>query len=185
MRELREAARARSVPADYLAQLLEAAAEEIHRREEPARLPEAEQAIWERVGARFDDKTASARMHARRAVASVDLMQRSVAGDAAVAEILGVDRSRISQRVADRSLYAFHGAQTRCFPRWQFLETTTLPKLRTVLEALDPHVHPLTVDHWFTTPNVDLDIDGEPATPVEWLATGGDASVAAELAADL
>lgn len=185
VRELAEAAREQPLPADYVADLIEAVTDEIRRRRATPPLPEAERAVWKGVGAQFDRTDVVTHVQARRAAAYADLLQRCLVGDAAIADVLGVDRSRVSQRLADHSLYAFQGPDTRYFPRWQLTGKRTLPKLRTVLRALDPHLHPLSVDHWFTTPNVDLEIEDEPATPVEWLATGGDPSVAAELAADL
>ncbi len=102
-----------------------------------------------------------------------------------MAELLGVDKSRVSQRVTERSLYAFNAGDDRCFPHWQLTGGRALPGLKTVLRELDVTLHPLAVDHWFTTANVDLEIDGEPVSPAFWLATGGDPQVTAHLAADL
>ncbi len=150
-----------------------------------AGLPESERLVWEHLGARFDPSVVPA-VEAASAAAFADLVARSVVGDAAVAELLGVDRSRISQRISERSLYAFTGpSEERCFPRWQFVGTKTVPGLKAVLAALDAELHPLTIDHWFTTPNVDLEVEGQPVTPTIWLATGGSPNVAAELARDL
>lgn len=151
-----------------------------------AQLPAAEQAIWESVGARFGDWEAVARTRARTAVSHAEMVRDSIDGDAAVAELLGVDRSRISQRVTQRSLYAFTGPSgRRLYPRWQFRDDETLPGLRTVLEALPADLHPLVVRGWFTSPDVDLDLDGDALSPVDWLATGGDPAVAADLASDV
>jgi hypothetical protein len=162
-----------------------AAATEATRRRRPDALPASERRLWEHVGARFEP-SAIARVEAARAALFADLVQRSLIGDAATAELLGVDRSRISQRVSDRSIYAFSASgDDRCFPRWQFTGTKTLPGFKTVVTALAPDLHPLTVDHWFTTPNTDLEVDGTPAAPVTWLATGGSPMAAAELARDL
>ena len=151
----------------------------------PPSLPAAERRTWERAGARFDTD-AIPLTEAASAAAFASLVERSLVGDAAVAERLGVDRSRISQRVGDRSLYPFTGpTEERCFPGWQFAGAKTVPGLKVVLSSVDDELHPLTVDHWFTTPHVDLEVDGEPVTPIGWLTTGGSPKVAAELARDL
>ena len=165
--------------ASYVLTLLDAAvhAAENHRAH-TAVLPAAEQEIWESVGAVFGDDGAIARVRMQAAAAFADLVARSIRGDAELAALLKVDRSRISQRVAERSLYCFEiDGGERCFPRWQLLDGRPLRGLRTVLAALDPALHPLTVDHWFRTPSVDLAIDEVNSSPVEWLATGGSPEV--------
>jgi len=80
---------------------------------------------------------------------------------------------------------AFTGRDERSFPRWQLADGNALPGLKMVPRALDLALHPLSADHWFTTANVDLKIDGRSAQPVSWLATGGDTQFAADLAVDL
>ncbi len=151
----------------------------------PPSLPTAERRSWERAGAQFDSN-AIAVVEAASAAAFAGLVERSLVGDAAAAERLGVDRSRISQRVGERSLYVFSGpGEERCFPLWQFVGAKTVPGLKVVLPLVETELHPLTVDHWFTTRNVDLEVDGEPVAPITWLTTGGSPRVVAELARDL
>jgi hypothetical protein len=53
--------------------------------------------------------------------------------------------------------------------------------LREVLSGLDTRLHPLVVDHWARTPDLDLVVDGEPMAPVQWLRTGGDPGRLSEL----
>jgi hypothetical protein len=164
--------------------LLESAADTAESHSTISALPSAERDLWTSVGARFD-KRARLKNDRRLVGAFGALLARSVVGDTAMAELLGVDRSRVSQRLADRSLYAFTAGEERCFPRWQLIDGKPFTGLKVVLRATDPALHPLTVDHWFTTPNVDLEIDDEPVSPVTWLATGGAPQAAADLAADL
>jgi hypothetical protein len=164
--------------------LLESAADVAERHGTVGALPAAEQERWASVGARFDQR--ARRTNDQRLVDAFGaLLARSIIGDTAMADALGVDRSRVSQRLADRSLYAFTAADERCFPRWQLVDGKPLPRLSAVLRSVDQALHPLAVDHWFTTPNLDLEIDGAAVSPVAWLSTGGDAQVAADLAADL
>ena len=145
-------------------------------------LPGPEQALWEDAGARFNGEPIE---RGQVTVAFADLLSRSVDGDTRVAERLRVDRSRISQRVRESSLYAFNRSETRYFPDWQFIGRSTLPGLREVLSVLDVGLHPLVVDHWFTTPSVDLEIGDENVSPVMWLATSGNPQVILPFAAEL
>jgi hypothetical protein len=132
-----------------------------------------EKEAWEAVGARFDpDAMDKARSH--RIAAHAELIANSIQGDAAVADLLGVDRTRISQRLRERSLYYFRSGDDRLYPRWQFIGHKTLRGLKTVLGALDPALHPLVVDHWFRTPDLDLEVNEEAMSPLAWMQTGGD-----------
>ncbi|HEX9774591.1 MAG TPA: hypothetical protein VGB83_03310 [Actinomycetota bacterium] len=175
-----------TVAAERVAIALEAAAEELEAAESAGTLPAHERAVWATVGAPLDDESALPRAKARASVRFADLVASSIVGDAAVARKLGgVDPSRISQRLSERSLYAFEGPKGRCFPRWQFRGGKPLPGLKVVFARMAKDVHPLVVDHWFTTPNVDLAVEEEPVSPADWLATGGRPDRAAELAEDL
>lgn len=170
--------------AGFVVDLLAAVADLAEAHQAPGAMPADETALWESVGARFDDRDARTRALARGAAAFADLLAQSFTTEEVV-ELLGVDRSRISQRLSDGSLYAVTHGDGRRFPSWQFNENATLQGLKEVLTALDPGLHPLTVDHWFTHPNFELDIDGDAVSPVEWLRTGGSAGTVAALAAQL
>jgi hypothetical protein len=160
--------------ARFVSALLEMAARLAEAHRKPAAMSSGEQAIWESVGAKSADADDVRRVELRGMVAMADLVEGSFQGDVLIAAELGVDRSRISQRVAERSLYFFTlSGEERFFPRWQVVGGKTLHGLRTVLADLDPNLHPLTVDNWFTTPSVDLVAEGELMSPVDWLATGG------------
>ena len=170
--------------AELVVALLETVADAAEHHRTRNELPAAEQDLWTSTGAHFDNK-AVPRNDEQLVAAFAELVATSVIGDTAMAKTLGVDRSRVSQRLADRSLYAFPAGEERCFPRWQLVKGKTVPGLKTVLVSIDPGLHPLSVQHWFTTPNVDLEIDDHAVSPAAWLATGGAAGVAAELAQDL
>jgi len=132
-----------------------------------------EEEAREAVGARFDPEAVD-KARSRRIAAHAELIANSIQGDAAVADFLGVDHTRISQRLRERSLYYFQSGDVRLYPRWQFTGHKTLRGLKTVLGALDPALHPLVVDHWFPTPDLDLEVNEEAMSPLEWLETGGD-----------
>ncbi|HEX7165526.1 MAG TPA: hypothetical protein VF230_00965 [Acidimicrobiales bacterium] len=184
--ELAESATRSARDKTYVIVLLEEMARHARTRTVASVMPDEERAMWERAGADFSNgEQALARSAAATASAFADLLERSVAGDEAAAKLLDVDRSRISQRLAERSLYAVNYGDERYFPRWQFARDKVLRGLKTVLTALDPKLHPLTVDHFFTTPSLELLGSDEPLSPAAWLATGGDIGAVAELAADL
>ncbi len=97
-----------------------------------------------------------------------------VAGACSTAETaarLGVVASRVRQRVTERSLYAVDGPDGRVFPAFQFGPSGALPGLGRVLAAIDPSVHPITVERFFLAPTVDLesDVAGGPLSPRDWL----------------
>lgn len=96
---------------------------------------------------------------------------------------LGVSEGRIRQRLADRSLYGFQTKQGWRLAGFQFTESGSLPGLELVLRALPDKWHPLSVEGFFTRPNVDTD-EGY-VSVAEWLASGGDPDEAVELARDV
>jgi hypothetical protein len=170
----------------FVGVLLEQIAERAEQHQLSDSLPDPERELWEHLGASFGDRDASARNAVAMAAAYADLIsERCIIGDAAMAQRLGVDRSRVSQRVNERSVFVVATAADRCYPVWQLAGDRTIPGLRDVLAAIDPSLHPVTVDHWFTTPNVDLTAAAEPMSPALWLATGGRVEAVIDLAADL
>lgn len=86
-----------------------------------------------------------------------------------VAELLGIDVTRVRHRAAQGSLYQILLGRRRYFPAWQFRDGKVLPGLATVLAAFPDPVHPLSLTAFMTTPNADLD----GMAPTVWLATGG------------
>jgi hypothetical protein len=106
---------------------------------------------------------------------------------AQAAAMLGVDVSRVRQRIRERSLYgAKYDGEWR-LPRFQFERNTVLPGLAEVLSALPADVNPLDVATWFLESNVDLEAgeDVPPMSPGAWLLRGGLPGSAARLARHL
>lgn len=170
--------------AEAAAALLETAADVLDEQRAPTAMPDDEREAWESLGARFDDTDAPARARMRTAARFRGLLEASLAGDAAVAAHLGVNRSRVSQRVGERSLYAFTHGDVRWFPTWQFEGNQALGGLRKVLAALPGDLHPLVVSHWFTAAHRELGIGGSTLSPRDWLATGGDPDRLSRLAVE-
>jgi len=99
-----------------------------------------------------------------------------------VAKRLGVDTSRVRQRIYARSLYAFKHQGAWLVPSFQLRGRKLLPGLTTVVRALALTLHPAAVSRWFTTPTDELEIAGQPVSPIAWLASGSSPRQAAELA---
>jgi hypothetical protein len=99
---------------------------------------------------------------------------------------LGVDGSRVRQRLLARQMYGIRQSRGWLLPIFQFGEHGLVPGFDRVLPRLDPHLHPLSVVGWFTTPKADLfqpgDPDETPISPRDWLLSGGDPTNVAELA---
>ncbi len=99
------------------------------------------------------------------------------------ADRLGVGRSRISQRLAERELFSFRVDGRVVIPSFQFQGADLVPGITQVNRAVPPTRHPLSVVMWFHTPQPELEADGNrPLTPLEWLGQGSDPSAVCELA---
>jgi hypothetical protein len=93
---------------------------------------------------------------------------------ARAARFLGVDVSRIRQRLRERSLFGVEYEGEWRLPRFQFERRKALPGLARVLAALPADVSPLDVAEWFLSPNPDLELEDQPRplSPRAWLLRG-------------
>jgi len=103
---------------------------------------------------------------------------------AQAARKLGVTDGRVRQLVAANSVVTIPNGDGYLLPAWQIVAGRLLPGLDGVMEVAGD-VHPLTLAGFMTRPDVDLEIEGQPATPVQWLLAGGDSERVADLAAGL
>ncbi len=115
------------------------------------------------------------------AAAHAQLVSKSV-NVADLAERLGVDPSRVRQRIYARSLHAFKHRGVWLIPTFQLEGPALVPGITTVASKLSPALHPVAVSRWFTTPNADLVVDDEAVSPIVWLSSGGAPDAAAALA---
>lgn len=97
---------------------------------------------------------------------------------------LGVGKSRIRQLIGDGSLMTVRLADERVLPRWQFTDDGYVPGIAT-FSTVAQSLHPFVLSQFMMRPSVDLQVDGEAVTPVEWLTSGGDPRRVATLVADL
>jgi excisionase family DNA binding protein len=153
-----------------------------------AGLPADQQVLLEAGGLSFDD----ADLHAAAAVAEIVADEAGcLASGLTVAQVaiqMGVSASRVRHLASDGGLRSVRTGRTLLLPAWQFDgEGRPLRGLRTVLAAMRPGEHPLAMQSFMATPQLDLEgVDGEPMTPREWLLSGGAAAaVAALLASDV
>lgn len=104
-----------------------------------------------------------------------------------VATRLGVDQSRIRQRLAERTLYGFHQESQWLIPAFQFVQDQLLPGIGEVVSQLDPELHPVTVMRWFLAPQPELYVEALDRTlsPRDWLRLGYPTGPLAELAGQL
>ena len=106
------------------------------------------------------------------------------------ARLLGVDASRIRQRLTARrpTLYGVKWRGEWLLPKFQFAGKAEVPGLGEVVPNLDSSLNPVEVARWFLSPNPDLFVEsdnGEAASPREWLLAGHSPREVARLAADL
>lgn len=118
-----------------------------------------------------------------RARVAVQALTSAVAGSISAkeaAEVLGVDRSRISRRLG-KTLWAYDMHGQRRLPRWQFVDAALLPGLDVIVPVIPRGVTPAVLEAFMRTPQADF--DGQ--TPIEYLAAGGDPRPVAGFVQDL
>lgn len=106
----------------------------------------------------------------------------------AAAKRLRVNDSRVRQRLGERALYGIKTGDEWRLPAFQFERAGLVPGIDRVFARLPQSLNPVAVHRWFHTPNPDLEEREGPVaalTPLQWLQTGNDPSVVAELAAGL
>ena len=100
------------------------------------------------------------------------------------AQHLGVDGSRVRQRLAAHTLYGIKQPSGWRLPRFQFAHSGLLPGFERVGPRL-VDIHPVSVVRWFNRPHGDLTLDDEPVSPRAWLELGLDPDRVAALADEL
>lgn len=120
-----------------------------------------------------------------RTVVAHAVLRDSALTVADAARQLQVDTSRIRHRLGVGRLVGWKDRGSWRLPAWQFAGSGVLPGLETVLAEIPSDQPALVVAAFMTTPQEDLPVDGEPATPREWLLAGGDPRHVAALASTL
>lgn len=129
--------------------------------------------VLERVGSLVESMPS----HSQRATTvtradGAELFTRSLV-TAEVADLLHVSKGRVRQRAAAGTLYAIKSRTSTRFPRFQFTDHGVLPGWEAVAVAIPTDVHPLAVENVVRAPSQELEREGKPISPYEWLETGG------------
>jgi excisionase family DNA binding protein len=119
-------------------------------------------------------RTINAAVRQAETVASTISIQEAAA-------LLGVDRSRISHRLAGGTLWAFRVGRSPRLPRWQFRDGALLPGLASVVAAIPAGLSAASLNAFMNTPQSELG----GVTPPDYLADGGDPQLVADLVAAL
>ncbi|MBB5850942.1 DNA-binding protein [Amycolatopsis umgeniensis] len=119
-----------------------------------------------------------------RTVAAHAVLADSALSVLEAAKALGVDDSRIRHRLKEGRLTGWKDQGWR-LPAWQFTGSGVLPGLEVVLRAVPEDQPALVVAAFMSTPQADLVINDHPATPRQWLLSGGDPEHVAKLVATL
>ncbi|WET77198.1 DNA-binding protein [Amycolatopsis sp. QT-25] len=119
-----------------------------------------------------------------RTVAAHAVLADSALSVLEAAKTLGVDDSRIRHRLKEGRLTGWKDQGWR-LPAWQFAGSGVLPGLEVVLRAVPEDQPALVVAAFMSTPQADLVINDHPATPRQWLLSGGDPEHVARLVSTL
>jgi hypothetical protein len=145
-------------------------------RPDAAALSEADAALFDESDFAEDDR-AYARVTVEPLGRVARLINTAYSGGQ-VAELLGVNESRVRQRRADRTLWAIQDRGGWVFPALQFEDAAgrrgQIRGLDQVLQVLPADLHPVSVAGFLTTPQPDLSVDGQSVSPLDWLRSGGD-----------
>ncbi len=127
-----------------------------------------------------------------RTIAEYTALLRHSKTVAELAKLLGVNESRIRQRLSSTppTLYGFKVEGEWRIPAFILDGEELVPGISEVTAAVDPGIHPVAFYRWFTSPESDLTIeDAEGAefvvSPREWLISGHPNAAVVELAAEL
>ncbi len=101
------------------------------------------------------------------------------------ARLLGVDPSRVRQRLRARTLFGIREDDAWLLPRRQFSEHEQIRGLARVLPLIRDALHPVAVWNWLALPDPELQTGGTSLSPIDWLASGGDIGAVRAVAADL
>jgi hypothetical protein len=130
------------------------------------------------------DLRAYGRVRARTAADITALLATALTTTEA-AKRLGVDPSRVRQLLGSGQLLAAKEAGEWRVLELQFADDRLVPNISQVVRALPPGLPLLAAANWLTTPEPDLELEGEPASPLRWLAAGGDVERLRRVVADL
>ncbi len=162
----------------------------LYREDPRSELSPSEVRALERGGFALDSEDLGPEDPLARTAAQYAALLMTSLTTAEAAARLGVETSRIRQRLTSRppTMYGIRLESGWRIPDFQFDDNSLLPGVAEVVARLDPELHPIAIYRWFTTPNPDLAARGiseRRLSPREWLRLGFRPVAVAELAGDL
>jgi hypothetical protein len=164
----------------------------MYRSDPKPDLTAAEVAVLERGGFNLDATELGADDPLAQTSAEYAALLMESLSTSEVAKRLGVDPSRIRQRLTSDppSLYGVRLESGWVIPKFQLEGNKTIPGIADVVARLNPELHPVAFFRWFHHPNSDLVVEREgeePRTlsPRDWLRFGFPVEQVAELSAYL
>src|SRR5579872_3734684 len=132
----------------------------LYRSDSRADLTPAEARALEQGGFVLADRPGAADPLAET-VAEYAALLKSSLSTAEAARRLGVDSSRVRQRLtsAPPTLYGIRIGASWYIPEFQFDDNGLVPGFGDVVARLDSELHPVAVFRWFTTPNPELPVE--------------------------
>lgn len=182
VRALMEFSHASAAAGVDVAAILEAATRSLQQFAVDSRLPESEAVFLDTHGDVTPETSrglvqVKAEQAARDAARFVDTDE--------VASLLNIDASRVRHRKGAGILISHKFGKDLRYPTWQFTTGgNVIPGLAELRAAIDPQRHPADVAAIMMTPQEDLVVRGRPATPAQWLASGGDVRPVVDLLTD-
>lgn len=146
---------------------------------------ETEARELEGAGVDLDRRPPAGAPPAARSAALYAHLLASALSTREAADLLGVEESRIRQRLGERTLFGVKAGRSWRVARFQFTEEGLVPGIDRVVVRLPEDVRLVALFRWLTTRNPDLVVEGEPVAPIDWLRAGQDPEEVAELAAEL
>lgn len=184
-----DAAQAAGVTAD-LVSLLEAAVKALEsvRRlsSDPyAEIDPASRMLLEHGGLSFAPLEAGETTAIEQTAAEMAALRSDSGTVREVAARMRVTDGRVRQLLRARVLLGLTDGDAWRIPWFQFAGARPVPGLDRVLVELPEAIHPVAVYHFLSRPNPDLEVEGQPVSPLAWLRTGADPRPVAAIAADL
>lgn len=161
----------------------------LYRRNSRADLTKSEAEALEQGGFVLEPESSGTDPLAQT-VAEYAAILKSSLSTAEAAKRLGVDSSRIRQRLTSDppTLYGIRIGATWYIPEFQFDGDKPIRGIGEVITQLHPELHPVAVFRWFTSPNPDLSTDeprGGNLSPRDWLRLGLPVQPVVDLASNL
>lgn len=163
----------------------------LYRTDPRADLTEAEAAALKKGGFVLEPLDLGVEDPLVQTAAEYAALLKSSLSTTAAAERLGVDPSRIRQRLTSQppTLYGIRLESGWVVPELQLDGSRLIPGMADVVARLDPELHPVSVFRWFTIPSPDLALEqGEESrtlSPREWLRLGLPIQAVLDLAGEL